>query len=130
MATDFSFHYGPRVIAGERIMQAQSDALLGWTMHGTIPYYGRQLRNRKSQVDLRTLDDRTLAAHARLCARVLARAHACSGDAAQIAGYLGSGPVFPEALWGFASCYADQVERDHEALVDAIARGRVAALSA
>jgi hypothetical protein len=62
-----------------------------------------------------------------LCAWTLARAHARSGDPIAIAGYLGSSEVFDRAIAVYAEAYADQNERDHAALVDAIAAGRVQA---
>ena len=68
-----------------------------------------------------------LALYAKLCAWTLARAHARSGDPIEIAGYLGSSEVFDRAIAAFAEAYADQNERDHAALVDAIATGRVQA---
>ncbi len=44
-----------------------------------------------------------------------------------IASYLGSSDVFDHAIAAFAEAYADQNERDHAALIGAIATGRVKA---
>ena len=62
-----------------------------------------------------------------LCGATLARAHARSGDRIAIAAYLGGGDAFDRALVTFAEAYADQNERDHKALLDAVKAGRVSA---
>ncbi|MDF3039822.1 MAG: hypothetical protein K0Q71_2528 [Thermomicrobiales bacterium] len=123
-ASRFS-HNGQRVVAGQRIMQAASDPFLGWTRFAGRDYYVRQLRDMKSTVPLHELDADGLQAYAVLCAHVLARAHACSADAALIGGYLGRGAQFDHAVAEFAEGYADIVERDHQGLLDAIAKGSV-----
>jgi uncharacterized protein (DUF2252 family) len=123
-ASRFS-HNGQRVVAGQRIMQAASDPFLGWTRFAGRDYYVRQLRDMKSTVPLHELDADGLQAYAVLCAHVLARAHACSADAALIGGYLGRGAQFDHAIAEFAEAYADVVERDHQGLLDAIAKGAV-----
>ena len=120
-------HNGQRVVAGQRIMQAASDPLLGWTQLGGRDFYVRQLRDMKATIPIERLDADGLADYAALCAGVLARAHACSGDSAQIAGYLGRGEQFDSAMARFAESYADQVEQDHKALLSAIAKGTVRA---
>src|SRR5215211_4445684 len=120
-------HNGQRVVAGQRIMQAASDPLLGWTRLGGRDFYVRQLRDMKATIPVEQFDADELAKYAALCAGVLARAHACSGDAAQIAGYLGRGEHFDGALSKFAESYAEQVEEDHQALLTAIEKGRVRA---
>jgi hypothetical protein len=65
--------------------------------------------------------------YARACSWTLARAHARSGDRVAIAAYLGSGDACDRAIYAFSEAYADQNERDHAALVDAVKRGRIAA---
>jgi hypothetical protein len=65
-----------------------------------------------------------LSAYARLCGRTLARAHAKSGEAATIAGYLGGGDAFDSAIGDFAVAYADQVDKDYDAFRAAIRAGR------
>jgi uncharacterized protein (DUF2252 family) len=123
-ASRFS-HNGQRVVAGQRIMQAASDPFLGWTRFVGRDYYVRQLRDMKSTVPLHELDADGLQAYAVLCAHVLARAHACSADAALIGGYLGRGAQFDHAVAEFAEGYADIVERDHQGLLHAIAKRSV-----
>ncbi len=120
-------HNGQRVVAGQRIMQAASDPLLGWTQLGGRDFYVRQLRDMKATIPIERFDADGLADYVVLCASVLARAHACSGDGAQIAGYLGRGDQFDSAMARYAESYADQVEQDHQALLAAIADGKVRA---
>jgi uncharacterized protein (DUF2252 family) len=123
-------HQGQRVVVGQRLMQAASDIFLGWTTDGDLHYYVRQFRDMKGSVNLDVMTESGFAAYARLCGRVLARAHARSGDAAAIGGYLGRRPTFDDAVAAFAEAYADQTERDHAALVDAVRSGRVVATPA
>jgi uncharacterized protein (DUF2252 family) len=120
-------HQGQRVVVGQRLMQAASDMFLGWTTYGGHDYYVRQFRDMKGSVNLDTMTPNGFASYAQVCGRTLARAHARSGDAATIAGYLGRGTRFDEAVSAFAASYADQVNRDHEALVTAARSGRVTA---
>jgi Uncharacterized protein conserved in bacteria (DUF2252) len=108
-------HSGRRVVNGQRLLQTASDIFLGWAGDGTSHYYVRQLWDMKGGVDLDTLDPADLVPYARLCGWVLARAHARSGDAAAISGYLGSGDRFDRAVAAFAEAYADQTEADHAA---------------
>jgi uncharacterized protein (DUF2252 family) len=120
-------NHGERVVSGQRIMQAASDLLLGWTRVGRHHAYVRQLRDMKCSVDLDDLDADELVDYASLCAWALARAHACSGDAAQIGGYLGKGDGFDDAIATFARDYADQTERDYDRLATAVKTGTVPA---
>ena len=118
-----------RVVVGQRLIQAASDIFLGWA-HGTITgkqYYWRQLKDMKGSFDVSKLNAKGLRAYLALCSVCLARAHARTGDAAAISGYLGSGRVFDKAIRKFAVAYADQTVRDHQALVDAVESGRVVA---
>jgi len=110
-------NHAQRVVCGQRLMQAASDLFLGWTRLGSTDYYIRQLRDMKLTVDIETLTEDGFSEYCRFCGWALARAHARSGDAAQISGYLGRGDVFDRALATFAEIYADQTERDHTALV-------------
>jgi uncharacterized protein (DUF2252 family) len=123
---------GRRVVEGQRLMQAASDIFLGWARTTEIDgesrdFYVRQLWDWKGSVDVTRMRPADMAAYARLCAWTLARAHARSGDAPTIAGYMGSGDVIDRAIATFAEDYADQNERDHAALVEAIDSGRVEA---
>lgn len=119
-------HQGQRVVEGQRLMQAAGDIFLGWTS-GTIDgdYYVRQLWDMKGKVDTGLMDEESLALFAALCGRALARAHARSGDPAAIHGYIGSGDAFDRAVTAFAVAYADQTERDHQRLCDAIEKGEL-----
>jgi uncharacterized protein (DUF2252 family) len=108
-------HPGHRVVNGQRLLQTASDIFLGWTGDGAADYYIRQLWDMKGGIQLETLDPADLVPYGRLCGWVLARAHARSGDAAAIAGYLGSSDRFDQAVATFAMAYADQTEADHAA---------------
>ena len=57
----------------------------------------------------------------------LARAHARTGDAAMIAGYMGTGQTFDDAIGEFAVEYAAQSRSDYRAFIKAIREGRVQA---
>jgi uncharacterized protein (DUF2252 family) len=121
-------HQGERVVSGQRIMQAVSDSFLGWTkgpVTGT-EYYVRQLHDMKYGIDIGGLRPPGMRLYAEVCAWALARAHARSGNPAEIAGYLGAGDVFDEAVASFAVAYADQTLQDHAALVAAVRSGRLA----
>jgi predicted alpha/beta hydrolase len=63
-----------------------------------------------------------------MCAHALARAHARSGDAAMISGYMGSGQTFDGAIGEFAVEYADQARCDFRAFVRAIRDKRIEAI--
>ena len=108
-------HPGHRVVNGQRLLQTASDIFLGWTGDGVADYYIRQLWDMKGGIHLETLDPDDLAPYGRLCGWVLARAHARSGDASAIAGYLGSSDRFDQAIATFAEAYADQTEADYAA---------------
>jgi uncharacterized protein (DUF2252 family) len=124
---------GQRVVAGQRLMQATSDIFLGWQRveggldGGTRDFYIRQLRDWKFSLDIESMIPRGMRMYGELCGWTLARAHARSGDRIAIASYLGSSDVFDRAITEFAAAYADQNERDHRALVDAVAAGRITA---
>ena len=125
---------GQRVIEGHRMMQAASDIFLGWLrepvgLEDLKPrdLYVRQLWDSKTSPDTEGMTPADMTVYARLCAWTLARAHARSGDASAIAGYLGSSDAFDRAIASFSEAYADQNERDHAALLEAIRSGRVEA---
>ncbi|AZS70548.1 DUF2252 domain-containing protein [Streptomyces lydicus] len=123
---------GARVVAGQRLMQAASDIFLGWDRVTGIDgrqrdFYVRQLRDWKGIMPADMMVPVGMRRFAVRCGATLARAHARSGDRIAIAAYLGSGTVFDEALARFAERYADQNERDHQALQEAVREGRVTA---
>jgi uncharacterized protein (DUF2252 family) len=122
-------NHGERVVVGQRLMQAASDIFLGWTVgiDGNRHFYIRQLRDMKVSMVIDTMNAADLAYYGEACAWALARAHARSGAAAMIAGYMGSGDAFDAAIAEFADEYGDQTERDHAALVKAVRAGRISA---
>ena len=129
--SEFDQH-GQRVVEGQRMMQAASDIMLGWervvTIDGeTKDFYIRQLWDAKASAEIELMDAPGLRAYGRVCGWTLARAHARSGDRIATAAYLGSGDSFDQAMVSFAEAYADQNERDHRALQDAVASGRIVA---
>ncbi len=109
-------HNGQRVAEGQRAMQLQSDPFLGWTHIGGRQFLVRQLNDHKGSIELEDLAGGGLQAFAEVCGELLARGHARSGDPRVIAGYLGSGDSFAEALGKFGGLYADQTEKDWEDL--------------
>jgi uncharacterized protein (DUF2252 family) len=109
-------HNGKRVADGQRAMQLQSDPFLGWTHIGSRQYLVRQLNDHKGSIDLEDLAGGGLVAFAEVCGELLSRGHARSCDPAVIAGYLGSGSGFAEALSKFGLLYADQTEKDWQDL--------------
>ena len=124
---------GQRVAAGQRLMQASSDIFLGWQraeagLDGQQrDFYVRQLRDWKYSIAIEALVPRGMRIYGQACGWTLARAHARSGDRIAIAAYLGSSDAFDTAITQFAAAYADQNERDHQELVDAVASGRLTA---
>jgi uncharacterized protein (DUF2252 family) len=123
-------HDGERVVTGQRMMQAVSDIFLGWhRIKGADgvarDYYVRQLRDWKGSADIDSMRPQGLALYARLCGWTLARAHARSGDRVAIAGYLGKGAAFEQAMVSFAELYADRNEKDFAALRAAVDAGQV-----
>jgi len=106
-------------------MQAATDIFLGWTSSEATDCYIRQLRDRKGTPNLEHLLESDFIMYVGLCGWTLARAHARSGDPAQISGYLGTSDLFDRAVATFAQAYADQTERDHTTLVAAARAGRV-----
>ncbi len=123
-------HAGQRVVVGQRLMQAAGDLFLGWytgTGSQGLDYYARQLRDAKIKPVVEIMEPANLKSYANLCGQALARAHARSGDAAVLAGYMGKNNAFEDALVDFSLAYADQNEHDHAALMAAIRSGQVEA---
>ena len=115
---------GERVVIGQRIMQSASDIFLGWTRGPQSDFYIRQMRDMKLAPNLTGYNPKMLGDYATLCGKTLARAHAKSGEAATIAGYVGNGAAFDDAIAQYALAYADQVEKDYESFKAAIQTGR------
>ena len=123
---------GERVVAGQHLMQAESDIFLGWT-RATGPdkkdrdFYVRQLKDWKFSAPIELMIPSGMAVYAGLCGWTLARAHARSGDRVALAAYLGSSDTFSQAIADFAETYADQNERDYAALQAAVKNGKAEA---
>jgi uncharacterized protein (DUF2252 family) len=124
--TDFQSE-GHRVVVGQRMIQGSPDIFLGWGKAEGVDFYVRQLRDMKGGVDLEpdAIDLASFGQYCRLCGWALALAHARSGDAAGIAGYAGKSEALDEAMGAFAMAYAEQNERDYEALAAAAKAGRI-----
>lgn len=118
---------GQRVVLGQRMIQGSPDIFLGWGELDGIHYYVRQLRDMKGSIDLEpgAISLQGFTEYCALCGWALALAHAKSGDAAMISGYIGKSDKLEHALVRFAAAYADQNQRDYEALVQAAQTGRV-----
>jgi uncharacterized protein (DUF2252 family) len=132
--SEFANH-GQRVVEGQRLMQAASDIFLGWlhTDQGLDgqqrDFYVRQLWDAKGSAIVELMEPNMMTAYGKLCGATLAKAHARSGDAVAITSYLGTSDVFDSAMSAFAETYADQNERDYDALKAAVDSGRINAES-
>ena len=115
-ATPAAGHQGRRVAEGQRAMQLEADPFLGWTTIANREYLLRQLSDHKGTIEIDDLRGDGLVEYAEICGELLARGHARSGDACQLAGYLGTGEKFGGAIAKFAENYADQTEADWKAL--------------
>jgi uncharacterized protein (DUF2252 family) len=125
---------GRRVVEGQRMVQATPDIFLGWQRRTeedgvARDFYVRQLHDQKGSVDIDNLDPVLMNAYAQVCGWALARAHARSGYRFVLSGYLGKGDVFPETMAAFAFSYAGQNEDDYRRYLDAIASGRLPAVT-
>jgi uncharacterized protein (DUF2252 family) len=127
-ATPFENH-GERVVNGYRLMQPASDMFLGWTKGVRRHYFIRQLRDIKISVRVETFGRSEMDLYATWCGRALALAHARSGIAVQLSGYMGRSEEFDDAITAFSMAYADQNEKDHNALVRAIRSGKIEAVA-
>jgi len=121
---------GQRVVEGQRLIQATSDVLLGWARWQDsdgqmIDFYFRQLWDGKGKIDIEELGPKRLAAYAGICGQTLAFAHARSGDAMTIRGYIGEEKTFDDVMVEYASRYADVTERDQARLCEAINDGAI-----
>lgn len=122
-----SMHQGQRVVHGQRMLQVQSDIMLGWTSIAGADYMVRQLSDHKASISDEDLKGTGLTEYAIACGEVLAKGHARSGDPAVLGGYLGSNDRWDKALSKFAFAYADQTTQDHEKFVAAIRGGKIKA---
>ncbi len=122
-------HHGHRVVEGQRLMQAASDILLGWTQVVVLgqqtDFYVRQMWDWKESADVDAMDPLQLRVYGQMCGWTLARSHSRSGDRVALAGYLGQDDALDQALVGFAEAYADQNAQDYAALQEAASAGRI-----
>jgi uncharacterized protein (DUF2252 family) len=121
---------GERVVAGQHLMQAESDIFLGWTRAPGADqldrdYYVRQLRDWKFSLPIEQMLPAGMSAYGELCGWTLARAHARSGDRIALASYLGGSDKFEQAIANFAETYAEQNELDYAAFQAAAKAGKV-----
>jgi len=127
--SDLFKHQGERVVFGQRLMQASSDTFLGFASATSkskrMDFYVRQLNDYKSSANIAKMDESRLSKYVEVCAEALARAHARSGSATAISGYLGKGTAFDKAMGSFAVAYADQNRRDYDAFAAAAEDGRM-----
>jgi uncharacterized protein (DUF2252 family) len=126
-------HAGQRVVEGQRLIQATSDVLLGWSRWREsrgrkVDFYFRQLWDGKGKIDVEELGPTRLAAYAGLCGKTLAFAHARSGDAMMIRGYIGKDRSFDDIMVAYAERYAEITARDHARLCEAIDDGAIKAV--
>jgi hypothetical protein len=122
---------GERIVVGQHLMQSASDIFLGWMRERDgRDAYVRQLRDMKISAVTENWHVKDLRAYGRLCAAALAQAHARSGDAASIAGYMGSNSSFDDAVCEFAVDYADQNKRDYQAFMKEVGEGRIKIIEA
>jgi hypothetical protein len=124
--------HGERVVRGQRMMQAATDIFLSWQRSPDLEgverdFYVRQLWDWKASADLSRMTENGLLTYTRACAWSLARSHARSGDRLAIAAYLGKGGSFDRAIARFSTLYADQNERDHRRLREAVTAGEIEA---
>jgi hypothetical protein len=121
--------HGQRVVEGQQLVQSAVDVFLGWSHYEgeseTTDYYVRQLWDGKASAVVEEMGPKTLTRYGRLCGAVLARAHARSGDATAISGYLGDDDTFDLAMSTYAVDYARRNEQDHSAILAAIASGEL-----
>jgi hypothetical protein len=120
-------HQGQRVVQYQQALQTVSDPLLGWTTVGEHQYYVRQFRDMKGAITVDGIEASSLADYAGICGLLLAKGHARTSGASMIAGYVGASDKLDQAMCRFARLYADQTERDHQALEAAVARGALPA---
>lgn len=116
-------HDGRRIVEGARLVQAETDILLGWATIGEHPYIVRQFRNRKGSIDVTELEGNDLDDYGRLAGALLARAHSRSIDPRVLAGYCEDGDRMDSAYARYALAYADRTEADHAELVRAVDSG-------
>ena len=120
---------GQRVVIGCQLMQSASDLFLGWTEgQAGRHFFVRQLKDMKIKPLVEVFTPSVMLQYAEICGWTLARAHARCGESSKISGYLGKSDTFDEAIADFSIAYADQTERDHEILTQAVREGKLEVL--
>jgi hypothetical protein len=111
---------------GQRLIQGTPDIFLGWGKAPSgVHFYMRQLRDMKGGAAFDPNNVKGMPDYCRLCGWALALAHAKSGDPAVLAGYVGKSDVLDEAIARFAFAYAEQTDRDYDALTKAARAKRI-----
>ncbi|RYZ32420.1 MAG: DUF2252 domain-containing protein, partial [Sphingobacteriales bacterium] len=119
-------NHAQRVVEGQRLMQSASDIFLGWTTNDAgQDFYIRQLRDAKIKPNLELMDAKSFSAYAATCGRALSQAHARSGVAAAIAGYMGQSSKFVEAIVDFAKGYEKHNRKTFEQFMTAVGEKKV-----
>jgi uncharacterized protein (DUF2252 family) len=118
---------GQRVVDGQRLIQGSPDIFLGYGERNGKHFYFRQLRDMKGSAEFIPGESplANFTEYAGLCGWALALAHAKSGDAAMLAGYLGKSEEFVDAIEQFSMAYADQTDRDYAAMKKAAKTKRI-----
>jgi hypothetical protein len=117
---------GQRIVHSCRIIRSASGIFLGWT-EGQLgrQHYVRQLKDMKIKPLVEVFTPSDMLKYAELCGWTLAHAHARSGESTKISGYLGKSDKFDDAIADFSIANADQSERDHATLLEAVRVGRL-----
>ncbi|KGO94645.1 DUF2252 domain-containing protein [Flavobacterium subsaxonicum] len=117
-------NHGQRVVQGQKLMQSASDMFLGFTTDDEgRSFYIRQMRDAKVKPVIEKMGNATFLAYARSCGWALARAHARTGDAAILEGYMGSTEMFEDAIAKYAVAYNEQNNKDYDLLLNALKNG-------
>ena len=122
--------HGERVVQGQHLMQASSDIFLGWDhVHGVDgverDYYVRQLRDWKGAAIVEAMTPATMAS-----LRVRVRRRWLGHTPAPVIGSRlpptsAAATASTDAIAEFSEAYADQNERDYDALVQAEKDNRI-----
>ena len=119
-------NHGQRVVVACKLVQSASDLFLGWTQgHLGRHYYIRQLKDMKIKLLVELFSPPVMRQYAEVCGRILARSHARGGQPSLLSGYMGKSDKFDQAIASFSMAYANQSERDHKILTQAVRAGKV-----
>jgi len=118
-------HEGERVVHGQQLIQAASDIFLGFSSISNQDFYIRQLRDMKITFDLNGMDDEYFYEYAEGCGLALAHAHAKSGNADVLTGYIGASNTIIDVLQTYAEEYAERNLKDYQQFMNEIADGKI-----